>query len=405
MSIEIEDLVVGYGDEPVLEGVTFAVEPGELVGLVGPNGAGKTTLIRTALGALAPRTGTVRLQGDPVGDLSSKAASRRVAAVPQQSAVTFNFTVREVVEMGRHPHAPRLGGDPDSEAVERAMERTAVADLADRDIDAISGGERQRVLLARALAQDTPALLVDEPTASLDVNHQIRTLELVGDLGNDGRAVLAAIHDLNLAARYCDRLVVLADGAIQAVGPPERVLESDTLEAAFDTRAVVHQDPITAAPVVTALPEATGHATEPVHVVGTGEEAAAVVARLARAGYEVSAGVVPTSGQVATTADALGMSAITAPPFGDIPKAARRRARSQIREAAVTVVVSSSGVANRELVDLVDEARRLVLVGAIERGSEWGPVSRDRVDPANVVGAVTGALTEPIRRPVLGQET
>lgn len=405
MSIAIEDLVVGYGADPVLEGVSFAVEPGELVGLVGPNGAGKTTLIRTALGALTPRRGMVKLQGDPVGTLSSTAASRRVAAVPQQSGVTFNFTVREVVEMGRHPHAPRLGSDPDSEAVERAMERTAVADLAHRDIDAVSGGERQRVLLARALAQDTPALLVDEPTASLDVNHQIRTLELVGDLASEGRAVLAAIHDLNLAARYCDRLVVLADGAIQAVGPPERVLESDTIEAAFDTRAVVHRDPITAAPVVTALPEATGQANEPVHVVGTGEEAAAVAARLARAGYEVSTGVVPTSGHVATTADALGISAITAPPFGEIPDAERRRARSQIREAAVTVVVSSAGVDHRVMTDQVDEARRLVLVGATEGETELGPVLRDDVDPADVVGAVAGALTEPVRRPVLGQET
>jgi iron complex transport system ATP-binding protein len=405
VSIAVDDLVVGYGDGPVLEGISLRVEPGELVGLVGPNGAGKTTLVRTALGALDPAGGSVRLAGVAVDSLSSREASRRVAAVPQQSGLTFNFTVREVVEMGRHPHAPRLGSDPDPDAVDTAMRRTGVQDLAARDIDAISGGERQRVLLARALAQDTPALLVDEPTASLDVNHQVRTLELIAGLATDGRAILAAIHDLNLAARYCDRLVVLAGGTVEARGPPSAILEAETIEAAFDTPAVVTRDPITDAPVVTALPGGEGGQSEAVHVVGTGPEAASVVARLRRAGYEVSAGVVPEGGRVAATAEALDVTVTTAPPLGEVSDSTWREARRQADRAAATVGVTSPGLSGARNAEVLEVVRRFVLVAPEEPEPETPTEPSRVVSPEGVVEAVAGVLTEPLTQAVPGHGT
>lgn len=396
--LSVEELVVGYGDGDgtVLEGVSLTVDRGELVGLVGPNGAGKTTLVRTLLGALEPDGGRALLDGDPVMELSSREAARRVAAVPQRAGFTFPFTVREVVEMGRHPHSPRLGRDPDPDRVGAALERAEVAGLADRSVDAVSGGERQRVLIARALAQDTPALVLDEPTASLDVNHQVRTLELVRELADDGHAVLAAIHDLNLAARFCDRLVLLAGGEVAAAGPPDRVLDPDVLGAAFGARAVVGRDPLTDSPVVTALPDRTADRAATVHVVGSGPAAASVLGTLAEAGFETTAGVAPAGGRVAALADRLGIKAVTAPPFADAASDARDRASGLVEAADVTVLVPSGAVGRGPNAGLTTTAARVVVAG---EGSGARALAERRtrsraVPPADVVAGVTAALTE-----------
>jgi len=251
--ISIEDVRVELGDEPVLDEIDLSVEAGRFVGLVGPNGAGKTTLLRTVNGLLTPTAGRVTVDGDGVMELSARELGRRVATVPQITDLSFDFTVRQVVELGRHAHRPRFGGvDPDPGAIDRALRRTATDDLAARLITAVSGGERQRVLLARALAQAAPVLLLDEPTASLDVHHQVRTLGLVRDLvESDDRTVVAAIHDLDLAARFCDELILLADGRIRTSGPPASVLTEDHLAAAFGGRVAVGRDPATGTPSVT----------------------------------------------------------------------------------------------------------------------------------------------------------
>jgi len=255
--IDVADVSVTLGGSRVLGHVSLSADSGEFVGLVGPNGAGKTTLLRVASGVLSPEHGRVRIDGEDVHDLSSRAASRRVAVVPQNTDISFTFDVESVVAMGRHPYRERFRGvDADGTAlVADAMERVDVARFADRSIDAVSGGERQRVLLARALAQDTPVLLLDEPTASLDVTRAVETLALVRDLVDEGKTTVAAIHDLDLAARFCDTVVVLADGSVQARGPPEDVLDAETLSAAFDGSTAVREDPLTGAPSVTAFPD------------------------------------------------------------------------------------------------------------------------------------------------------
>lgn len=262
--IEVSDLSVSFGDVPVVSGVDLRVERGSIVGLVGPNGAGKTTVLRAIKGTLSPGAGEVLLDGDPAESLSAREAGRRVASVPQETSLAFDFRVRQIVEMGRTPHLGRFDGHgPDDErAVREAMDAGGVARFADRAITEVSGGERQRVLLARALAQETPSLLLDEPTASLDVNHAVRTLELVRRLVDDGRAALAAIHDLDMAARYCDEIVVLANGGVRAAGPPEDVLTAGTLRDAFDAEAFVGENPATGSPTVTAF-DGGGGATRP----------------------------------------------------------------------------------------------------------------------------------------------
>lgn len=257
--IDARDLAVELGGERVLDGVSLSVERGELVGLIGPNGAGKTTLVRTLNGTLAPGSGSVELDGDPTAALGRRAVARRVATVPQGASFSFEFSVEAAVEMGRTPYVSRFGRTDaaDAAAVRDAMERAGVAEFAERSVTTLSGGERQRVLFARALAQEAPALLLDEPTASLDINHQLRTLRLVREAVSGGKAALAAIHDLNLAARFCDRLVLLAGGRVRAEGDPAAVLGGDELADAFGVRTALNRDPAVGSPLVTALEDGT----------------------------------------------------------------------------------------------------------------------------------------------------
>ena len=236
----------------LLNDVCLEAERGRLVGLIGPNGAGKTTLLRAMSGILRTTEGAIRLDGADLASLSSQEVAAAVALVPQIAPYTHGFTSMELVMMGRYPHLGRfqVEGREDGRIAERAMRLTETERYADRTLDTLSGGERQRVFVARALAQQPRFLLLDEPTSNLDVLHQLQAMELVRSLVNDGLTAVAAIHDLNLAARYCDRLALMKSGRIIAEGAPEEVLSPETLEAAFGVRAAVYRDPVTGAPAV-----------------------------------------------------------------------------------------------------------------------------------------------------------
>lgn len=432
--VDVRDIVAGYGDGPVLDGVSLSVERGDFVGLVGPNGAGKTTLLQTINGVLEPDRGEVLVDGATVNDLSSRAASRRVATVPQDTTVAFEFPVEAVVEMGRTPHRGRLSGDPDGrEAIERALDRTDTARFRERPVGSLSGGERQRVVLARALAQATPALVLDEPTASLDVNHQVRTLELVRALTREGKGALAAIHDLDLAARFCDRLAVLADGDVRAVGPPEEVLTGERVAAVFDTPAAVVPSPVTGAPTVTPLSDpdqgrATGHGHEyehdstsgvgrdtgrspklgdlQVHVTGAGTAAARTVATLAAAGATVTAGVVPKNGLAASVAREHDVDTVEASPFEPVDAATEAAARDHLAAADVAVLAGDLPPSLRALVRDHDAIVRVTDGGTgrerRDTGSEeiTGNTGEFRADsratPATVVEAVRQVADRPV---------
>ncbi len=247
MTARLEARGVGfaYGRRAVVAGVELAVAPGELVGVIGPNGSGKTTLVRLLSGVLRPDTGEVRLDGRPLRSWSRAEIARRMAVVAQDPPLTFAFTALEIVLMGRAPHLARLGfpGPHDLTCARAAMERLEVADVADRPLDRLSGGERQRVLLARALAQDAGVLLLDEPTTHLDLRHQTGIYDVVRALCRDaGAAVVTVLHDLNLAALYCDRLVLMAGGRVAATGPPAAVLDAATLAAAYGVAVDVSRD-------------------------------------------------------------------------------------------------------------------------------------------------------------------
>ena len=226
----------GYGLREVLRGVDLAARDGELVALVGPNGAGKSTLLRVLAGLLRPTAGTVAIDDADLLALDRRAVARRVAVVPQVFETLFPFTVREIVTLGRTARLGVFGslGRDDLRAVDRALTDLGATELADRRIDRISGGERQRAVLAMALAQESEALLLDEPTAHLDPAHQRETLELVARLARArGLALIAVLHDLNLASALATRIVVLRDGAVVREGDPREVLTSALVSEVF----------------------------------------------------------------------------------------------------------------------------------------------------------------------------
>lgn len=233
-------LSVDLDKRPILHGIDLAVGEGEWLGILGPNGSGKTTLLR-ALAGLIPATGEIDLRQRPLASWGQREKARAVALVRQQTDLPFSFSVREVVAMGRAPHLGWLSplGSEDRGVVEHALSDLRLGPLAERPVVALSGGEQQRVLLAQALAQEAPLLLLDEPTAHLDVRHRLDLLDHVRGLVARGRTVVAAMHDLEWAARYADRLLVLLDGRVAATGPPREVLTPALLRRVFGVEAEV----------------------------------------------------------------------------------------------------------------------------------------------------------------------
>lgn len=225
-----------YDGQPVLTGISLEIHAGERVAILGPNGVGKTTLLKLLSGARSPSGGSILLDGRDLRSVPRQELARKIAVVPQDLAVPFAFTARDIVELGRTPHLGLLRGfrSNDRCAVEQAMFLTDTADLSGRVINELSGGERQRVIIAMALAQEPEILLVDEPTHLLDITRQAEILDLVTELNRSrGLTIVAAIHDLNLAGRYFNRLMVLHRGAVLADGAPEDVLRAEVVEEAY----------------------------------------------------------------------------------------------------------------------------------------------------------------------------
>lgn len=251
--LKIEHLIVSYNSRRVLHDVSLSVQSGEVVALIGPNGAGKSTLIRAVSGVIPMRGGRVRTNGDDFASLSPMQRARYLAVVPQAVSLPPAFTVWETVLMGRTPYLGFLGGPSpaDEDLARRALDRVSAWTLAERRVGELSGGEQQRVLLARALCQSTPILLLDEPTAHLDLQYQVSLLELVRELAHQDRlAVLIALHDLNLAARYADQAALMVAGEIKAIGKPEQVLRPEMIEAAYSLPVQVVKHPFLDVPLV-----------------------------------------------------------------------------------------------------------------------------------------------------------
>jgi len=257
-AIDIHTVDYSYGDHPVLQDISFSVETGDFFIVIGPNGSGKTTLMKIIANIIKPRQGRLTVFGRPVETYSRKALARTVALVPQLAALDFPFTVTEIVLMGRSPHLGLLGWEQadDLEIAKRAIAFTGTGHLAHRKLNELSGGERQRVFIARAICQEPQIILLDEPTASLDLAHQIRIMDLMETLRAEKNITIVMVsHDVNLAAMYARRLLLLNQGRIVTLGSPREVLNYQILEEVYGCTLLVDESPVGRFPRVTLVPK------------------------------------------------------------------------------------------------------------------------------------------------------
>ncbi|MBQ4771390.1 Fe(3+) dicitrate ABC transporter ATP-binding protein FecE [Pectobacterium versatile] len=251
MELTTQNLTAGYGDKRILDGLSLSLPAGKITALLGPNGCGKSTLLKCFAKLLIPESGTIQLNGKSLSMFSARQLSRHLALLPQQHLTPEGITVRDMVAYGRSPWLSlwgRLSPD-DRQRVQLAMEKTHIVNLADKRLTDLSGGQRQRAFLAMLLAQDTPVVLLDEPTTYLDINHQVELMKLLRELNQAGKTVVTVLHDLNQASRYCDHLVMLADGRVMAQGSPHEVMKPELLQRVFSIDAEIHAEPVSGQPM------------------------------------------------------------------------------------------------------------------------------------------------------------
>jgi len=254
--IEVNSISFRYHDDWVLEDVSFRAERGEFVGLIGPNGSGKTTLLKILYGLLTPQKGEILFELVPIKKMERADIAKRIAVVAQETHLLFPFSVLETVLMGRSPYLGHLmfENEKDLEIAKKAMEWTKIVPFSERHMDELSGGERKRVFIARALAQEPEVILLDEPTASLDIQHQIDFLDLILTLNRErGLTIIMASHDINIASEFCDRLILLQGGRIYQMGTPEQVITKDNIETVYGCEVWIDRNPISGIPRISLL--------------------------------------------------------------------------------------------------------------------------------------------------------
>lgn len=291
--LNAQHISVSLGHTSILNDCSLTVRPGEFIAIIGPNGAGKSTLLK-ALRSLIPRTGSVSLTGRPESELSEKDRARLIAFMQQDFHVSFGYSCEDIVLSARYPYLSWWQGESekDKEIAQRAMAFTGVSHLAHKDIQSVSGGERQRVLLAKVLAQEAPLLFLDEPTAALDLLYQEEIFRLCHRLAGDGKSILMVCHDLTAAARWANRLLLVAHGTILADGTPEEVFTERNLEHAFGLHSIVYTNPISGALDLYVYPKPITKGKR-VLVLGSGLVTAALIRKLYTAGYAVQCGYLP----------------------------------------------------------------------------------------------------------------
>lgn len=329
--LKVENINFAYDGKPVINGLSFTAQKGSFISILGPNGSGKSTLINLLCKVLKGYTGRIEVFGNDIKNLSPRSMSRLVSVVPQYSNPGFDFTVEEMVLMGRFPYISRFGREKHSDflVAGSVMEKTGIAGLAGKKFNELSGGEKQRVIIAQTLVQDTPIVLLDEPTSHLDINFQIEMMELFHGLNRDeGKTVIGVFHDINLASNYSRTAIFLRQGMIYASGEVDSVITRENIRNVFKSDVYVGKNPFTGKLYVS--PTFTASATEQdngrkekninikVHVIGGGGAASPILNLLYNKGYMVTCGVVNNFDTDLDTADMLGISYISEAPFSPI---------------------------------------------------------------------------------------
>jgi len=322
VTLRINNIACRYETTNVLENINFSATGGDFIGVIGPNASGKSTLLKSISKVLKPHTGVVLLNERDVYTLKSAEIAKNLAVVPQESVISFAFTALEVVLMGRTPHLNRfeMEGTKDLIIAKKAMELTNAWHLRERPINTLSGGEKQRVIIARALAQEPKALLLDEPTDHLDINYQIEILDLIKRLNKEEEMVVIAVfHDLNIASQYCDRLILLSKGRIFAAGRAGDVLTRENIEKVYGIKVTVKQDDISGRLIIHPQRKRMTKATKGrVHIVAGCGSAVSLMNGLVEDGYNVSLGVINIGDSDYITAKALELDVVEEKPFSHI---------------------------------------------------------------------------------------
>ena len=345
VTLTLDGVECRYGSTKILEAVNLTVQPGDFVGILGPNGSGKTTLLKSISRTLKPFKGTIFLDKSDIYSLKSIDLAKQLAVVPQDTSIGFSFSALDVVLMGRNPHLTRfqMETEKDMDIARKAMMRTNIWNLAARPINELSGGEKQRVIIARALAQEPKVLLLDEPLTHLDIINQLEIMDLVKELCvKEGLIVLAVIHDLNLAARYCNTALLLNKGSIYSAGNLETVLTSENIRAVFRVDAIVKKSLVTNSLYVIPLsPQKPSPSRNcAIHLICGAGTGTLIMKALVDEGYSVTAGVLNMLDTDYGTTQLLKIPAVTEAPFSPITEQTKQANLDMIGKAAIVVMTS-----------------------------------------------------------------
>lgn len=360
-AIEGKEITFRYGTENILEKITFEIEKGSFVSILGPNGSGKSTLLKNISAELTPDTGAVFLESQDIFTIKRKTLAQKMAVVPQDTGAEFPFSVMEAVLMGRMPHQKRFQGDSehDLEVAKHAMELTNVWHLRDRAINELSGGERQRVIAARALTQEPKVILLDEPTSHLDLQHQLELLELMADLNRtNGLTVIAVLHDLNLAAQFSQKIILLSEGKIKAYGEPHEVLTAEMIREIYHVEVAVSTNEITGrlniVPLSKIRKKHKHQENVRIHLVCGGGSGVYLMEQLHQYGYQISCGVLNVGDSDWKKAGEINAQISEEVPFAPISQEALRTNQELIAAADLIVVLpvpfGEGNIANLEQV-------------------------------------------------------
>ena len=353
------------GEARIVDGVDLSVLRGELVGVIGPNGAGKTTLLRLLGGLLAPTRGRVLLKGRSVTEMDERVRARSVSFMSQDVLQVYPFTVMEILLMGRYPHLGRFQKETaeDRERARRMLSYVGLGPLEDRTFSGLSGGERQLVLFAKTLAQETDALLLDEPSSSLDIHHEDRIFSMAQELAREGRAVVASVHNLTVAAQYCSRLVMLEKGRVACDGRPAEVLRSELLDRVYGARTMVSPSLATGSLTVMVLPRGSATRGARVHLVGGAGSAVNLTRELYRLGCALSGGIAHEHDSDERLWRSLDIPSRSVGAFSRITDEEVTRAAPFVEEADLTILCCFPvGAGNLGNLRLALRARRLVVL-------------------------------------------
>lgn len=342
--LDVLNVSFSYHAHSALDGVNFSVKQGDFLGIIGPNGSGKSSLLKVMSGLLKPQHGTVLLQGTKLDAFSRKRIAQLLAVVPQDTSSGFNFKVKDVVMMGRYPHQKKFARETeaDNTVIEKAMELTGCAKLKERSYLELSGGEKQLVILARALAQEPSILLLDEPTSHLDIGFQTEIFDLIYQLNREaGITVVAVLHDLNLASQYCDCLWLMKEGKMFAAGLPEKVITEDNIKEVYHTKVFIEKHPIHRQPRVTLLSNkllSSFLRGKKIHLVGGGGSASSLMSFLKQNGADVSIGVINIGDTDWETARQLNITVVEENPFSPLTQGSLQKCRLLMEEADYIIV-------------------------------------------------------------------